>query len=135
MNKENILKVADAIENATLAKEHGIGFNMVSFYDDESGVGFDHTEYKCYTVACIAGWAAIMSGGHETVRSPTPSDISKEAQNYLGLSLCEADDLFCASGTRVDMDDITSQDAVKVLRHLAETGDVDWTIIEEGRAS
>jgi hypothetical protein len=134
MNKENILKVADAIESATLAKEHGIGFNMVSFYDD-SGADSDHTEYECCTVACIAGWAAIMSDGYETVRSLTPSDISKEAQNYLGLSLCEADDLFCASGTRVDMDDITQTDAVKVLRHLAETGDVDWSIIEEGRAS
>ena len=56
MNKENILKVADAIEQHSIPD---LGFNMSiwvgigSLYEDKSG-------HKCGTVGCIAGWATTV---------------------------------------------------------------------------
>jgi hypothetical protein len=130
MNKENILKVADAIENATLTKDHGIGFNMAYFFES-SGHLEDHTHQECGTTACIAGWASLISEKEVAARDD-PDVMEDVAMEYLGLSNMQAVDLFYARCVRKPMADITQAEAVRVLRHLAETGKVDWSIIYKG---
>ena len=63
MNRENILKVAEAIETAARDRKGlrgKIGFNMCAYateaYDEEDRQVVDHVD-ACGTVACIAGWA------------------------------------------------------------------------------
>lgn len=129
MNKANILRVADAIEKGELVKR-GIGFNMEEFI---SGAGIqsdpptDHFR-KCSTVACIAGWAYSISHPRRNIRSLAgTTTISEGAAHWLGLDDDTAMDLFVPTEI-YDFATITPAHAVAVLRHLAETGEVDWSV-------
>jgi hypothetical protein len=127
VNAENALKVADAIEKRAVPH---LGFNMNyllkeadgHFAKDGLNVG------DCKTVACIAGWANVLGGKRERATFTF-------AENYLGLRPEQHDQLFYASN-HPDADEgdeygplteITPEQAVRTLRHLAETGEVDWT--------
>jgi hypothetical protein len=120
MNVENINRVADAIEASCApdAKPE-IGFNMAWWY----GRGYnDQTGHNCGTTACIAGWAVLELGG----------DIDRVSERVFAtrafdLDWEEAEELF----TPVDpwpRNHIEAPHAVAVLRHLAKTGVVDWTV-------
>lgn len=119
VNKANVLRVADAIEKGELVKR-GIGFNMAAWNNDAEIHGLrDLSGHRCGTVACIGGHAAILfPEGH-------PNET-------LGLSLSEGKELFYAWSYRewydVKLRNITIRHAVAVLRHLAETGEVDWSV-------
>lgn len=118
MNKANIHQVANAIEDKSIA---GLGFHMNYFMSANPGAG-------CGTVACIAGWCNLING----------NDINQSsfyfAQKWLDLSYEEADNLFYANqhpgwATSYSvLEDITAEQAVRTLRHLAETGEIDWTV-------
>ena len=136
MNVENILKVADAIEARSIA---WLGFNVRSWYADRndgiSGIEYkDQSGHKCGTVACIAGWAtaveigetglteefeAIRLRGKQLINLPLVST----PEEFLGIDQEQANDLFYGAE-----DDTTPEKAVIVLRNLAETGVVDWTV-------
>jgi len=136
MNVENILKVADAIEARSIA---WLGFNVRSWYADRndglSGIEYkDQSGHKCGTVACIAGWAtaveigetvlteefeAIRLRGKQLVNLPLVST----PEEFLGIDEDQANDLFYGAE-----DDTKPEKAVRVLRNLAETGVVDWTV-------
>lgn len=129
MNKQNILRLADALDNVELAKSHNIGFNMATFV---STFDIDRTEHDCGTVACIAGWAVAMFGHNGKPRAsplsamklnnfPTPEE---HATRTLGLSYVTAQSLFYPGNPRYHQ--ITPKVAAATLRHLAETGVVDW---------
>ena len=113
MNTENILKLAEYIEGLE-PKEY-----------DQRYV--DHpTGPHCGTPACIAGHAAYLSG-----MSIYPGAGMFEAKAWLRLSSFQADCLFDSMpfgpfGTEPDISAPTPQDAAATLRHLAETGEVDW---------
>ena len=128
MNRENVLKVADAIENHTI---EGLGFNMLTYgsehYRDRSG-------HNCGTVACIAGYAQALSGD-------IAEYIPTQAKLFLDLTDDEANELFLRTKERHEieynveedlckadelLDNTTPQEAVDVLRYLAATGKVDW---------
>ena len=111
MDKENILKVADAIEQHSIP---GLGFNMnvlhFQYHEDKSG-------YGCGTCACIAGWACAIG-------NITPPSF-EAAANFLGLDINnEGDELFWAGDFNLGR--IELPQAVAALRHLAATGEVDW---------
>jgi hypothetical protein len=135
MNRENILKVADAIENATLAKEQGLGFNMLDFFAEDryDPTGHDHTGHECGTTACIAGWTVAMEVGKK-IQNMTTTEIRTTAQRILGLSDSEVSDLFYAYGSLRFIGHIKPKEAATVLRHFAKTGYVDWLILEEEAA-
>ena len=126
MNKENILKVADGIEKHSVPD---LGFNMRFFCielaeidDGNEGVA-DHSGHDCGTVACIAGWSnAIRTGGR-----PEEIDPDEEAE-WLGLSQGRADALFFPHLPREEWAAISQDQAIRTLRHLAETGEVDWSV-------
>lgn len=122
MNKELILRVADAIENAELAPQ-GIGFNMET-YKGSSRIWPDKSGHNCATVACIAGWTNFL------VKDSASFYSAISARLFLGLSTAQADELFEPIDTVENMGlalhDITPKQAVRCLRNLAATGKVDW---------
>ncbi len=114
LNVENINIVADALERGSpeldLDQEYWA-------YDSE-----------CGTSACIAGWTvfifepAIFS---QYLDDDQSADISEIATRYLGLDVEQTGRLFhfvFNSNPKI---------AARVLRHLAETGKVEWDINPE----
>lgn len=110
MNVERILELADIIEKQPHTKVSSReGFNMGSF------------EHDCGTPCCIGGWAnALFGNGRQ--------DCSDDASGYLGLESEVGDELYFPCDTDVPLDAITPAHAAAVLRHLAETGRVDWSV-------
>lgn len=121
MNKDNILKVADAIEQHSIP---GLGFNMRKYFcPTDVDHNPDLSGHTCGTTACIAGWAiAVRDGGN-------PTDFNGpwlyDAAEFMGLWKDEqaTKDLMLETNNT-----ITPAHAVAVLRHLAETGEVDWSV-------
>jgi hypothetical protein len=122
MNIGNILKVADAIEQASVPN---VGFNMTAWISEASPEMPDRSGRNCGTVACVAGWATIVALGRETDDSPW--DVG---QSFLELDAPTAGDLFLPNYDTEDkrhaMTSATPADAARVLRNLAITGKVDW---------
>lgn len=130
MNIENINAVANVIEATAYTTRSGSsGFNMASYI------------HSCGTPSCIAGWTiALKYATDDTtplpahlVNPPITEDgpsrgqlISAEAAEFLGLDPEAAEDLFLGWQPPTVLEDIIPDQAVKVLRHLAETGNVSW---------
>lgn len=132
MNKELILQVADAIEQHTIP---WLGFNMGPLVLKVSGGGeryytTDQSGHSCGTVACIAGWTLALQG-HITESMSDSDEVGlgvSEAAEFLGLEGRKAFELFFAYTFPGSRGKITAAHAVRVLRHLAETGAVDWRV-------
>lgn len=123
MNTENILRVADAIEQHSIPD---MGFNMGTFRGEaDSGhpMSVDLSGHNCGTVACIAGYAEtlfVMDGG----------DLADYGGSgtFFGISDDDQIALIMPRGWNLDPRQYTPQRAVSVLRHLAATGEVDWSV-------
>ncbi len=119
MNTDRILALASLIE----AQPHK------SWRADD---GFTMTEYvhSCRTPACIAGFACALH--LETNIIPSGTHYTGQAMNYLEIEYELARELFAPKGFGATgnafRETITPQHAAKVLRHLASSGTVDWTI-------
>lgn len=108
MNVENIKKVRDHI--AGLPPER-----------------FSMREWDCGTAACLGGWTERFFVGDEEYL--TVASI----MDCLGISPSEAEDLFHPGRFMTETFnpyDATPAQAVRVLDHLLETGEVDWSIID-----
>ena len=141
VNRENVLKVAEAIETGALV-ERGIGFNMARYGAAVDDIAKDHID-NCGTVCCIAGYALALKrpdiSGEDIAGEHF--NIEAEATRYLGLDLGDAGELFLPQPpysrpwNQIDhqryLAQITPAQAVRVLRHLAETGEVDWSIADK----
>lgn len=108
----------------------GLAFNMRLFYSDlplpSRRSGWQkHLSAECDTTACIAGWT-VLALGHGI--NQERCDIVKDAQALLGLSYDQALELFFMKETKVGLDQVDDKRAAAVLRNLAETGVVDWSI-------
>ena len=118
MNEENILKVADAIERHSIPD---LGFNMELLRGAADERYPDLSGHNCGTVACIAGWALAVAGkdgGFEAAAEFFGFKDQEEEESY-------DFPLFFPGSPHYGT---TSSQAVAVLRHLAETGEVDWSI-------
>jgi hypothetical protein len=118
MNKANVLRVADAIERAELAPEFGFNMNYVEAARGMFGAR-DMTGKECGSIGCIAGWCVRLDGGSSYRHA------FAHAQEWLDLDDGRADALF-EPDVLENWQDITAEHAVRVLRHLAETGEVSW---------
>lgn len=138
VNAQNILKVADAIEKHSIPH---LGFNMAQFVCEAAPSIIDHTGHGCGTVACIAGWTNVIGKGLTEHDTHLMSDESFAA-DFLGIEFMRddygdtvSDQLFYArshpdyaeAGSFI-WPQITADQAVRTLRHLAATGNVDWTV-------
>lgn len=143
-NTENINAVIDAIR-----LEENF-FNMIDYSVDEQAakkMGIDYSG-KCWTPACICGWANHLASGKASGK-PFLNNIrvrySDEwvAAKFLGIE-DEEDEyylLLCADANRKlfmpnpvvgnDSDrfrmNITREQAIRTLEILRDTGEIDWS--------
>lgn len=133
VNRENVLKVADAIEKHSI---EWLGFNMDE-WAAEAGKSYPDRLDSCSTVACLAGWTYVVRYPSTTPEqllrlsddfySGKQRTVLTRAETFLELTDRESDDLFRPSGAGA-WNKIEPSKAVAVLRHLAETGVIDWSI-------
>lgn len=133
MNLSNLNNLISILSNAIKTREgldykgQKVGFNMVTFFDDDVSDNLDN----CDTVACLAGWAAIVA-------KEDPRDAGIETlANFLDISLRDARQLAYALTPKNQdntfgpphMNSITPEEALRVLEHLRDYEEVDWSII------
>jgi hypothetical protein len=132
MRKEVVMGVAEAIARSEV---RGLGFNMSTWIGAGSGEiydRFDHTGRGCGTVGCIAGWTVQLfdEEGNRRWRwwgtKWKKGDVFDRARFAMDLDGDTAKRLFLAEG--ITLEDVTQCQAVAVLKHLAETGEVDWRV-------
>ena len=87
-----------------------------------NGFGMSMHFHYCGTPMCISGWAASLNGNLE--------NCDELACEYLGIPLewqygCNS--LFYPE-LQESWDEITPARAAIVLRHLGDTGKIDWTV-------
>lgn len=140
MNEDFILEVADAIENDSL---NGVTFDMSDFVTkDRDGK----------ITADITGYALMLSGKLFSLKEVQNCTITNKLPNHdwydvlgrrvacnieteklfdvhgdLITELCDPEGYELCSKKNVD---ITREDTALVLRHLADTGEVDWGLID-----
>lgn len=127
MNKERILALADLIEK----QPH-------TTVEAPSGFSMENWSHDCGTPACIAGWAWAME---KAKMEDVDDNASDAAQKFLGLGVLTGDSLFEPDLRDTDLalnhhwenhtdlwGHITPTHAAAVLRHLADTGKVDWSV-------
>lgn len=132
MNVENILKVADAIEQHSIPN---LGFNMALWYAPAGRNYPDNSGRNCGTVACIAGWAYSVARGLSLAATNVDTaayDAGVKAKQFLGLTEEEASRLFMPHIDGEDHDvgrcGVKPERAIAVLRHLAKTRKIDWSV-------
>lgn len=125
MKTDRILEIADLIE----AGRDDMAFDMETYGTQN---------HDCGSAACIAGWANARYGktgrasAFKPVRAAALNDPHDNPHGYaaetLGLSAPVASSLFvpnsCDEGVSIFA--VTADHAVRTLRHLAATGEVDW---------
>jgi len=136
VNKANVLRLANAIEGHAL----DLGFNMTFWVtrvgrDSSTHHGdeiVDHSGHNCNTVACIGGWvdALILADAGAPISRSAIEDVpSYDGKDFLDLT---PEQFFQLTSPKQKIagpwEDITQEKAVRVLRHLAETGKVDWSV-------
>lgn len=124
MNTENILRLAEFLEALPQGR-----FNMASWARSRTGQylyleGPVEAAIECGTVCCIGGWGVLLFD---------IGDSSKGVAKKLGLGDPNgeppdpiASELFFPKSEAINERD--PHKAARVLRHLAETGEVDWSI-------
>jgi len=132
MNTENIKKLIALLETGDVVDINGthLKFNMDTFGESN----------ECGTSACIAGWAAVLGTGKplmirrtswgEDVTTHEYGSIGEYAGEWLGLDAITENDLFYGEGDGyvVNLNDIDRAWAIRTLKHLLETGEVDWRV-------
>lgn len=103
----------------------------------DMSVWLDQVDYKqnwCETTCCIAGWCYQQTNTINDHRN-TGLDyerIEHNASHWLGLNLMQTHMLFRAvrpTGRQMNLELITPAQAAIVVRHLMETGEVNWDLI------
>lgn len=113
MNVERILHLADIIETQPHTSAEA-----------ESGFSMQDYTHRCGTPSCIAGWA-------NSVFEAVDLNSGEVAAVILGLDFEQESSLFYPSGYS-EASKHTPAQAARTLRHLAATGEVDWSLpVEE----
>lgn len=125
MNREAITVLRNVL--AVLPRER---FTMAHYTTVGTGkddrLSSEQLKHDCGTAACMVGWTnALLS----PLYTSNAGDVAG-ARVLLDLSYDQANKLFHPWEDRsprpIPWIDITNEQAVKVLDHLLETGEVDW---------
>lgn len=125
MNKERLLELADVIEH-TPHKQ----IKLVDNFDREiTPTFFNMGVWHCGSAACIGGWTNALYNTSQW-------DCSEQAAQALDLDELTSDLLFFPNGYAGwqhgwEYEYVTPAMAATVLRHFADTGIVDWSIVAE----
>lgn len=127
MNKENIQKLIDVIRTGREDAGFNMSFWRINRYKDDDGTYDykDHSGRDCGTTYCIGGWIDLIA----------PEYKGREHE-FLGIDEQKADELFYMNEFMLDyldeqlvpfrMREVTQAQALEVLEHLRDTGEVDW---------
>lgn len=123
MNKENLRRVADAMETHA----YPVGYNQRRWQSQRLQ---DRSDRGCGTTMCIAGWAEMVRIGNLTFDA---ADAVASATAFLGLTASEERKLFhaCPYGFSGPV----LAEAVAVLRHAAEHDVINWAAVRQGDAA
>jgi hypothetical protein len=126
VNVDVVLALADYIE--ALPTKNDVE-SMGIFPASKTPVNFfsmriGKRQYECGTIGCIKGILHTLYD-IETNGYLNHGDEAK----FLGVTENQATSLFCPLGW--EKSEYTSGEAAQVLRHLALTGEVDWSIVKE----
>lgn len=135
MRKARLLKLAEVLESPA-AEKH---FNMGDWFDNpnadvcDADVPAKKFVAQCGAAACTAGWTIAIFEPRALVKPIGFLDNALvRAASLLSLNYDQACDLFTPmSETMRDGTEAMSagpKQAAKVVRHLAETGKVDWSV-------
>ncbi len=103
--------------------------------NDDAEATLGGLAHPCGTVACIAGWAAYAAGYH----GREGGRIEHTAAEFLGVQFDIGDLIIGGVAGRLFYPDMpedpeapgpyvaTAEQAARVLDHLIETGEVDWS--------
>lgn len=123
-HRDRILRLADFLDALPAEK-----FDM----------GRPRTDHACQSPACICGWAHVVAWGNAYRKADGSISQAEDIAAHLGLSLQNARDLFLmAVGADTTRHRLSKREfeiargassalAARVLRRLAETGEVDWS--------
>ena len=116
MNKERLLLLAEHLEKPETAEHFDLSYY---FYRASPHEDVGTSIHLCGTTACVAGHAiALFSPEYK----PTPQSAFWAAVRVLDLEEETACNLF------LNWDDnYSAAEAARVVRHLAETGEVRWS--------
>lgn len=110
-----------------LLKAHkSVKFDMGTLFSDEKRPSSN--KHPCGTSCCLAGFAFIAAKGRNWTDDENMSDVENVATEFLGLSSTEAHDLFYP-GSEI-YDHARRRHGIQVLKHLRDTGEVDWDIVD-----
>ncbi len=124
MNVERIRELADII-----------GRQQHTDINAKSGFTMSDFDHECGSPACIAGWAIELhspisnqvSGGLWHRKVPKNKSYSEFAAELLEIDEETRAYLFFGDGS-MSLEDITPRHAAAVLRNLAATGKVNWSV-------
>lgn len=118
VNKANCLYLAALIERQPHAEAYDKhGFNMHAYNHD------------CGTPSCICGFAFSLLHPGEDLRKVKEETVERVGAEYLGLDKWQTSGLFYPDHP-LQWCTITPQQAAATLRHLGETGQVEWQLCE-----
>lgn len=131
MNLERLNIIAEWLE-AGAPHKNGYGFNMNTWYSTDET---DYANNECGTVMCIGGAAQQFFGGPSSFKSDYDEDIMS-AGELLGLDYDTAHSLFYPPDDKNYYDPTSyyckgPKEVAEVVRHLMETGEVDWALTDE----
>ena len=139
MNQERLEQLASIVDKLETGREPGQ-------FDMEEIIHVNPEQGDCGTPACLIGWTLSLFGYDDAVYNYEIDDIPitdptlgwsagwAKARELLDLTYAQADELFCpmkesihylarpADGDRF----ITAKRAAAAIRHMADTGHVDW---------
>lgn len=149
INKTNIRRVIDQIKAEPKRFNMGVYIGEVDPVDpgqinEDHGHDTSVLRTSCGTVACIAGWAAYLARPDKPPAST--SHMLELASDFLGVEPAETHPCRNTQGDMLFygwmpggfqrpndllLSDIAPEKAIKVLEHLIDTGEVDWSIVQE----
>ena len=116
MNAERIRELADVIE-----RQPDVGFRALD------GFNMEFVNHPCGTPSCIVGWARSLWGSQHSWLS----DILDLVGDRAGQLIVPNHSYAHYVAHKGEPGHITASHAAAVLRHLAATGEVDWTVQPE----
>ena len=129
VNKESCYMVADIVEGKQEIVRRRTRYEVRGF-----NMGF-YKFLDCNSPACIAGHAAVAAGVN--IQNVGLGYIRESAKHFLGIEDDDtANELFAPTGSVASFiagspdlgNFITDYHAAAVLRHLGDTGIVDWSV-------
>lgn len=117
-NTKNINRVIRAIRAEKIAK-----FNLMYWWAGPDGWSATRDTPACDTAACIGGFAEAL------LRKGRPGGFGLGADGFLGLDYNQGTELFYPDERVVpDYRAVTKEQAIAVLEHLRDTGEVNWNV-------